>query len=372
MSLLILNGRSIAYDQLAKGTWTASAPSLTEYENSTLRFCQHWLSGQDTFVVRTSGSTGRPKPISLSRQQMCASAHLTGKRLGLRHGDKALVCLSTEHIAGMMMLVRGFELGLKLTVITAARNPLAGFTEQTHFQFTALAPLQIQEIIKATPNKVAILNRMRAILLGGAAVADSLQAELQALTVPIYHTFGMTETASHIALRCLNGAQASDYFEPLDGVELGIDWRGCLTICSAVSGHETLHSNDRVELRADGCFRWLGRIDNVINSGGVKIQAEQVEKALATLFQSLHGGGLAERRFMIGPLPDPQFGQVVVAVIEGEPISSDIQIQIRKELLERSLLKRYEVPRCFYFMSRLLETPTGKIDRRANLQQLQA
>ncbi|MCP5420763.1 MAG: AMP-binding protein [Gammaproteobacteria bacterium] len=344
--------------------------SLTADEVYTLEFCRQWLSGQDSFVVKTSGSTGEPKPITLRREQLCKSARLTGRYLGLQRGDKALVCLSTQHIAGMMMLVRGFELSLSLTIVDVTGNPLAAFPEDAEFQFTALVPLQMQGILAASPPKLAILERMKAILIGGAPVLDDLAEAFKALSAPVYHTYGMTETASHIALRRLNGDRASDYFTPLAGVELGLDEDGCLTIRSAVTGFETLHTRDRVELQPDGSFRWLGRIDNVINSGGVKIQIERVEAILSRSFQIVQAGVLAGRRFFVGPMPDPRLGQRVAIIMEGEPLSQEMEAAVRRELLATSSLRQYEIPRYFGFVHQFLETPTGKVDRRANLRML--
>jgi O-succinylbenzoic acid--CoA ligase len=357
---LTLNGRRITpacFDE-------NDAAGFSPYERHTLQFCRQWLAGQESFVVPTSGSTGKPKAVTLKREQMCASARLTGRALGLRTGDTALACLSTEHVAGLMMLVRGFELGLALTVVTPSRNPLVAYAEETRFDFAAFVPLQVQEILTATPAKQAILNRMRAILIGGAPVDDSLLQQIATLAAPVYHTYGMTETVSHIALRRLNGPQASDGFQPLDGVEISLGPQDCLVVTSVLTGDRPLLTNDRIELGPDGSFRWLGRLDNVINSGGFKVQAEKVEKALEQLLPQYPL--LAGRRFFVGPLPDQQWTQVVVVVIEGPPVALAIEAELCIRL-RQGWLHHYEVPRYFYYRPRLLETPTGKIDRRANL-----
>jgi O-succinylbenzoic acid--CoA ligase len=347
-----------------------NAVDFNPYELCTLRFCQQWLAGQDSFVLQTSGSTGKPKSITLRRVSMCASARLTGKALGLQAGDKALVCLSTEYIAGVMMLVRGFELNLSLTVVTPTRNPLATLPENVSFDFAAFTPLQLQEILLSIPEKKAILDKMRAILVGGAPISDGLLHQIKTLDAPIYHTYGMTETVSHIALRRLNGQQASDYFVPLEGVKLGLTPQGCLTVVSVLTNHQTLATNDLVDLKTDGSFRWLGRIDNVINSGGVKVQAEVVESALQKLFREYQGGILSNRRLCVAPMEHPQLGQAVVAMVEGQPLGQEILADIRLQLWRSRLLKKYEVPCYFFFRSRFLETATGKIDRPANLAQL--
>ena len=192
-----------------------------------------WLA--QTFTLRTSGSTGQPKPILLTRAQMITSAHWTGRASGLQPGDRALVCLSVTYIAGMMMLVRGFELGLHLTVMAPVSRPLAAFTPTEHFDFTAMVPLQLYETLHGNAPERTILDAMKAVLIGGAPVSLSLEEQLQQVQTPLYHTYGMTETVSHIALRRLNGPQRSDRFVPFAEVCLDVDTRGCLTITSALT-----------------------------------------------------------------------------------------------------------------------------------------
>lgn len=349
-------------------------PDASPYEKQVIAFARQWLSGQETFTVHTSGSTGEPKPVCLTRGQMALSARLTCQALGLAAGDRALVCLSTAFIAGMMMLVRGFEMGLHLTVVDPVSRPLERFTVTDIFDFTAMVPLQLQETLHGTPRERFLLDRMKGVLIGGAPVSMALTRQLQSVRAPLYHTYGMTETVSHIALRRLNGPQCRDDFVPFEGVQLGLDERGCLHITSALTRGATLQTNDLVELRADGTFRWMGRIDNVINSGGVKVQIEKVENALETWLLHHRRGVYAGRRFFVGPMPHARLGQVVVAVIEGDPFASAVpgstapESTLRTDL--RQVLNPYEVPRQVYFVPELIETPTGKIDRRANLAQL--
>ncbi|MEE4377046.1 MAG: AMP-binding protein [Candidatus Competibacteraceae bacterium] len=365
-----LNGRSYSQQQLIDLSAQPVYGNLTPYEQHTLQFCHQWLSGQECFKIKTSGSTGHPKIITLRREHMVASARLTAQALDLQQGDRALVGLSTEYIAGMMMLVRGFELGLPLTVIPPQRNPLGLFSDETRFDFTALAPIQFLEMFTATPGKAAILENMRAVIVGGAPLSEALLEQINTLSVPVYHTYGMTETVSHVALKRLNGPSASDYFVPLSGVQLTVDEQSCLTVNAPMTGYKSLSTHDRVDLQSDGSFLWLGRIDNVINTGGIKVQAEKVEQALARLLRIYRGGIYKDRRFFVGPQTHSQFGQQVAAVIEGEPISPNEQAVIQDELLLDSALGNYEIPRSFHFLPQLLETPTGKIDRLANLRAL--
>lgn len=371
MDALILNNKIYHLSTL---THNDTSTGVTPYEQRVLQLAQEWLSGQETFTLHTSGSTGTPKPIHLKRAQMATSARWTGQALGLQAGDPALVCMSVEYIAGFMMLVRGFELGLPLTIIDPTSQPLAAFPPDACFAFTAMVPLQLQATLYGAAHERAILNRMQGVLIGGAPVSVALEQQAQQVQTPLYHTYGMTETVSHVALRRMNGAERSDYFIPFQEVRLEVDARQCLAITAAVTNGETVQTNDRVELRADGAFRWLGRLDNVINSGGVKVQVEKVETAMETWLLQYQDGRYAERRFLVGAIQDTRLGQAVVAVIEGEPfcggsvLTPDLATAIRTEL--QQALSRYEVPRHFFFVPKLLETPTGKIDRRANLAYL--
>jgi O-succinylbenzoic acid--CoA ligase len=232
-----------------------------------------------------------------------------------------------------------------------------------------MVPLQLQEVFNKAPDKISVLHKMRAILVGGAPISENLLNKIRTLNSAVYHTFGMTETVSHIAFKRLNGHCKSDYFLPLEGFRLGLSDRGCLTITSPLTDNKTLFTNDRVELRNDGAFRWLGRIDHVINTGSFKVQAENVETALEKIFQREPCNSLINRRFFVGPLYDAVYGQTVAAIIEGLPVSNALQANIKLSL--ENFLKSYEIPKTFHFLPHFLETPTGKIDRQANLARLQ-
>jgi O-succinylbenzoic acid--CoA ligase len=347
MHAFVLNGTSYSRQQLLDG---CPQVQVSDYERRVLDFCQHWLSGQETFTLQTSGSTGQPKTILLTRAQMVTSAQ--------------------------MMLVRGFELELRLTVIEPVSRPLALFTLAEHFDFTAMVPLQLHATLHGSVHERTILDGMKAVLIGGAPVSLALEEQLQRVQAPLYHTYGMTETVSHIALRRLNGPQRSDRFVPFAEVCLGVDTRGCLTITSALTRGEVLYTNDLVEFHTDGSLRWLGRIDNVINSGGVKVHIEQVERVLEAFLLHYQGGVYVERRFFVGPFPHPRLGHAVVAVLEGEPCSNDptaasaFATALRTAL--QSALTPYAIPRQVFFVPQLLETRTGKIDRSATIQRLVA
>lgn len=347
---------------------------LSDNARAALDFCRRWLAGQQEFVVNTSGSTGAPKPISLRREQMEASARATGEALGLRAGKTALVCLPVRYIAGQMMLARGLVLGLAMTLVEPAGDPLAGLPPHAVFHFTAVVPLQLQTLLAGPPGYRERLNQMQAILVGGAPVNAALEQHIQTLTAPVYHTYGMTETATHIALRRLNGPNASPYFHPLPGVAIGVDDRDCLRVKGPMTLDHWLQTNDLVELAPATCnqqpapchlqpapFRWLGRWDNVINSGGVKVQVEMVEAAVE---QSLLALGWPERRFFVAGLPDERLGEAVTLVVEGAPLAVKDEQALLADTQRR--LERFQQPRGVVYSPRLVETATGKIDRRTS------
>ena len=347
----------------------------TPYEADTLAFCRAWLRGQTNFTLHTSGSTGTPKPIQLTRTQVQASAHLTGQTLGLQAGDAALVCLNIHYVAGTMMLVRGLELGLPMSIIEPVGNPLIDFDPATtHFAFTALVPLQLQTILENTPDKLPVLNGMKAILVGGAATSPLLEQALQIITSPVYATYGMTETVSHIALRRLNGVAKSDVFTALDGVALGTDYRDCLHITSAATNFERIQTNDVVELLDETHFRLLGRADRVINSGGVKIQPERIEQVIQTVLTQTgqEPNNVVPRLFVTG-LPDERLGQRVIVVVEGvDQIKEHIRSGQWGLVYEavREQLGPYAVPKEVILVSEFAETATGKIDHKATIARI--
>jgi o-succinylbenzoate---CoA ligase len=334
-----------------------------DHRGHALRFCQQWLRGDPEFIVHTSGSTGAPKPITLSRAQMEASARLTAQALGLYAGDRALVCLNPAYIAGIMMLVRGLVNDLALTITSPSAQPFA-HTDGAIFDFMAVVPLQLETLLSEPDRNgnLFIINQMKAIIVGGAPVGQALEAQLQGVEAPIYATYGMTETVSHIALRRLNGPARSQLYTALPGVILGQDARGCLTVAAPMTLGQTLVTNDLVRLETDQSFEWLGRADNVINSGGVKVQIEQVEQAVDNVFVELQ---LAQRFVVMGQA-DPRLGEKVVLITEGSELPPGQQLEIRTRLATR--LGRYHRPQAMLHIQVFPETATGKVDR----QQLKA
>jgi O-succinylbenzoic acid--CoA ligase len=333
-----------------------------EYEARVRSFCRNWLAGQQMFTLQTSGSTGAPKTVSLTRHQMIASARLTGGTFGLRAGDPALCCLNVAYVGGLMMLVRALELNLRLTVTEPVANPLARVPDRP-FRFQSYVPLQLQTLLE-TPDFLPRLNAARAILVGGAAVSPGLETDLQRIEAPVFSTYAMTETVSHVATRRLNGPERSERFRLLEGVEAGTDARGCLWVRGAMTNGETVQTNDVVDGLSDRTFRWLGRYDALINSGGVKVQPEGVEAALEPI---LRERGFTGRFFVVG-LPDERLGECVAVCLEGSPQPVAWERAVVEALVPR--LGRYELPRAWCYAERFAETPTGKIDKLLTLRNL--
>jgi o-succinylbenzoate---CoA ligase len=360
---LQLNGKKFYHEEIARYSFRDSIP-VNGYEAKVLEFCRNWLNGQQEFVIHTSGSTGPPKHIILQREQLEASARRTLQALDLQPGDRTLVCLNVEAVSGLMMLVRGFLGGLNLTVIEPIANPLAFSKPEQPYDFISLVPYQLATIVQQTPAKKLVLDFAKAILLGGAPVDAALEREIQKLKAPVYLTYGMTETASHIAWRQLNGPQPEPFFTAFPGLALGQDDRGCLTIRGDVTNYQTIITNDLVNLRDATTFEWLGRADNTINTGGYKVQLEKVEVVLAQALLQLQ----LDCRSFVTALPDPKLGSRLVAVLEGKPLEADTEAALAKELAH--FLSKYEQPKAYYYARHFAATPTGKVDKPATLQKI--
>lgn len=324
-----------------------------------LTFCNEWFSNQPFFNIPTSGSTGTPKTISITRNQIKESVQLTKQAFNLTDNDTCLLNLSAKHIAGKMMLARAMDIGMEITLTTPTSNPLRNIT--TSFDFYAFVPLQIQTIITQTPEKIEQLNKAKAIIIGGAKVSLELEELLQQIKAPIYATYGMTETVSHIALKRLNSALKTPFYEALPSIELAVDNRNCLKIKASVTNNEWISTNDIVNLEDDH-FDILGRIDNIINTGGLKVQAEKIEQVVELFFKK----NKLSNRFFIAPLPHSQFGEQVTLFVEGE---FEMKPILLTELVHQ--LEKHEVPKEVISIPLFEETESGKVDKRSTIANLQ-
>ncbi len=308
------------------------------YEQSIGEFFLDWFDKKDYIEMTTSGTTGLPKLVRLKKQAMIQSALATGDFFDLEPGDKALLCLPTQFIAGKMMLVRSLILGLELDVVSPSVNPLE--FNKTTYDFVAMVPLQVQ-------NSIEGLSKVRKLIIGGAKLDSALEEKLLPLKTEIYETYGMTETITHIAAKRLGDS----VFSILPNVKISQDDRQCLVINVATISDEPIVTNDLVELLNEQQFKFLGRIDNVINSGGVKLIPEQIEAKLT--------GKIANRFFVTG-LPDTTLGEKLVLVIEGE------KQEFEPDFFD--VLGKYEKPKEIVFVSKFKENENGKLLRKPSLQ----
>ena len=307
-------------------------------------FLDEWHNDSPTVLVHTSGSTGKPKPMLVEKRRMEASARITCDFLGLKAGDTALLCMSLDYIAGKMMVVRSLTCGLRLITVKPSGNPLATMKESV--DFAAMVPMQVYNTLQVSEERERLM-QIKHLIIGGGAIDDALAKELKLFPNAVWSTYGMTETLSHIALRRLNGDEASEWYTPFEGVSLSLTEEGCLAIDAPAVHEGRLVTNDIAELSDKG-FRILGRKDNVICSGGIKIQIEEVERLLRPYVTSA---------FVITKRVDKKFGEQVVLLTE----SNDMDVL--REVCER-VLPKYWQPRCFLHIDRLPMTETGKPARK--------
>jgi len=350
------------------GNYINTLPKNPYYEKI-LQFKNDWESGKDSFELMTSGSTGTPKKIVIPRKLMIESVRMTQQAFDLEAGDTAFCCLNIDYIAGMMMLVRAFEIGMDLVIIEPCANPLAAVKKHSYLltgrrfrTFFAFVPMQLQTIFEETPQYAEILNASKAIIVGGAKVNEFVTNQVQQLYRPVYVTYGMTETLSHVAIKKINGIK-DDFFNTLNGVNIRLSDDHCLMIQSPTTNNEWIKTNDVVEIFNESSFELHGRIDNVINSGGVKIQLENIENISSSVLAKMD----LNKPFFAFSLPDETFGERLILVIEYPEMvsfsteSENLKIDIRNEL--KLVLPKVEVPKEVFFTPKFLETPTLKIDK---------
>ena len=305
-------------------------------------FVSDWQSDSPTLLVHTSGSTGKPKPMLVEKRRMEASARITCGFLGLRAGDTALLCMPLDFIAGKMVVVRSLVWGLRLMAVEPSGHPLKGLTESP--TFAAMVPMQVYNSLKVEEER-RLLRDIKHLIIGGGAVNSDMAEELRGFPNAVWSTYGMTETLSHIALRRLSGAEASEWYEPFDGVGVTTSADGCLVIDAPAVCAQPLVTNDIAEIAPDGRrFRIRGRRDNVVCSGGLKLQIEEMEARLQPHLNV---------PYMISKRPDDKFGEAVVLLAVTDDMESVCEVC-------RKHMPRYEQPRYFLAVSELPMTPTGK------------
>ena len=329
-------------------------------------FLEEWNSDSPYVEVKTSGSTGEPKRMLVEKRRMLASARITCDFLGLKEGDTALLCMSLDYIAGKMMVVRAIERGLRLIDVEPSGHPLVN--QGDGFTFAAMVPMQVYNSLQV-PGERERLMMIKHLIIGGGAIDEAMAEELKSFPNYVWSTYGMTETLSHIALRRLNGPEATEWYMPFPSVSVSLNEEGCLVIDAPEVCQERLVTNDIAELAtqrgqslmcsansahegqspcvANVPFKILGRKDNVICSGGIKIQAEEVERMLK---------GHLSIPYLISKRPDKKFGEVVVMLTEGD-------VEEAKRVCE-AVLPKFQRPKAYIHVCEIPMTETKKPARR--------
>lgn len=310
------------------------------YEKAMGDFLLDWFDAKSYLELNTSGTTGTPKTIRIEKEAMINSALASGDFFDLKPGDTALHCLPTNFIAGKMMLVRGLILGLEIDFVAPSSRPL--LNKDRTYDFAAMVPLQAQ-------NSMAELYKIKKMIVGGAKMNHELESQLTHLKTEVFETYGMTETITHIAAKRV-GEEA---FSLLPNVKISVDDRNCLVINAPNISGELIVTNDLVSLVDEDHFVFIGRIDNLINSGGIKLIPEKIEDKLSKKIQA---------RFFVAGMKDEDLGEKLVLVIEGEEQNLDDTI-FKK-------LDKYERPKEIFYVTKFAETENGKIKRKEILESL--
>lgn len=330
----------------------------TDFERAVHDSVHQWVNFHTKFSFNTSGSTGTPKSIAFERKQLQASAQATIHAFALEPHQTSLICLNPSFIAGQMMIIRSLENSMNMVAIEPCNDPLKQISIDEKIDFAAFVPYQLQTILESTLSTDK-LNRIKCVIIGSAPLDEQTILKLQSLNCQVYATYGMTETITHIALRKLNGFGKQEYFTALKGISLSLDNRNCLVI-EARYLEEKIVTNDVVELIDEESFQWLGRYDNVINSGGIKVIPENVEAAMLLVFKNLD----INNRYFLAGVKDAKLGTKLVLVMEGATQHTDTAII---DELKKSLSK-YEVPKAIFFVPNFVETKTQKINRTETLK----
>lgn len=317
------------------------------FHQQLLLILSEWFSAEKTISLQTSGSTGLPKQITVRKEQMVQSARMTCEFFQLKENEKVLLCLPLDYIAGKMMVVRSIVGELDLWPVIPSGHPLVETTST--FDFAAMVPLQVYNTLQS-PKEKQRFSQIKRVIIGGGAIDPQLGEALKDFPNDIYSTYGMTETVSHIALQKINGEDASGYYTPLPGVSLDLSEEQTLIIHAPHVADDPLLTNDIAEIRGDGTFRIRGRKDNVINTGGIKVQTEELERVIRP-----HITG----NFAITAVPHPKLGEAIVLLIEA---------MNNPELLKRKLeqlLPRFHQPLHILMVESVPQTVSAKTDRAA-------
>lgn len=341
------------------GTWldaraisSINSAAMEDWERSIYSFLQDWIGPDPVVVQKTSGSTGVPKNIMLLKEHMRNSAHLTIRYFNITQGSVLLLCLPAQYIAGKMMIVRAIESKANLIITKPARNPFTDIV--LPIDFVAVTPMQLYASFAEINS-----HSVKKVLVGGGAVDPCFMDSVHASSASIWHSYAMTETCSHVALKKLNGPGRSDVYTALEGVSFSVDNCSCLQIYAPGLLNVPLQTHDVVELFNEKQFCWVGRSDNIINSGGVKILPEQIEGIIRTIISG---------DFFISSMPDDVLGQKLVLLLEKEMLTDYEKKQYFIKL--RKILPKYHVPKEIIAVRKFVRAQNDKLLRSETMKSL--
>lgn len=350
-----------------------------------IEFIDRWNNQNPTMLVQTSGSTGKPKEMHVSKAMMIESAKMTINALGLNKDTIALLNLPIKYISGQMMVIRSIIGNYKLVEGLVTGHPLKDFDimhgNNKPITFAAMTPMQVYNT-SLVPQEWNSLAKINTLIIGGGAISNELEKKLQTIPIKIYATYGMTETLSHIALRPVNGPYKSNYFTPFKGIDIKTDFEGKLHIDAPKICTKHLITNDIVEIiktnknisntssneissidrstisntkrNVSLKFKFIGRLDNVVNSGGVKIHIEEVENKIIEYYRN-NKKRLKEFDFAISYIPDTTYGEMLVLLDTTSSLSID----------QFDFLDSIKRPKKVIQINEIPLTSTNKINRRA-------
>ena len=320
----------------------------TSRKEEVTSFIKSWGNDEKVIAINTSGSTGNPKKIELAKEKMQISARKTLEYFKIEKGSSALLCLSLETIAGKMMLVRSLIGGLKLHVVTVSTNPILAL--KNPIDFVALVPMQLEAAVDTAFEK---LKSIKTILVGGAPVSEELIQKLKDKKITVFQSYGMTETISHVAIRKI-GFETEEYYQALPGITFSSEEQRLIIDYPEVLS-EKLRTNDCVNLIDSKHFQYLSRYDFIINTGGIKVNPEEIELKLKPLLK---------QAFFIWFVKDVHLGQKIVLVVQEK-----VNLKLKKKDFTH-YLNKYEIPKNYCQIKDFVLSKSQKIDRIKTMQKI--
>jgi O-succinylbenzoic acid--CoA ligase len=316
---------------------------LDEIDPEIHKLLSFWKSKENKISVYTSGSTGSPKKINIYKNQMVASAKNTLGYFEIKDNSTFLSCLPLKYIGGKMILIRAILSKSKIVLCKPTVNPINEL--DTEIDFIALTPLQLNSLLE----KKNIFKKIKLAIVGGGLVSKNVISKIQNLTTNCFQTYGMTETISHIALRNLKNCTDKTPYKCLQDVEVRANNKNQLIINSKELEIKNLVTNDKVKILSTKEFLFLNRTDNIINSGGLKINPEEVENKILK--------SLGDNNFFVDKIKNDKFGEEII-LIALKKIKIDLLIQSIKLLKDKKIH-----PKKIYIVDKFIFNDNQKIDK---------